>query len=135
LEAFDPEYMELNILYWASHGYIRWGGQGRHGIIDWYKNGEMNVIVKLTVKICMESEVYVQLPIHPIQMRLGLVLTRKKFVFPLPVMLLSLGSDRPNHSNIFCVHQFFPEHYKLLHCEIHNTITVISVPLYACTMV
>jgi len=23
LETFDPEYMELNILYWASHGYIR----------------------------------------------------------------------------------------------------------------
>jgi hypothetical protein len=23
LETFDPEYMELNILYWSSHGYIR----------------------------------------------------------------------------------------------------------------
>jgi hypothetical protein len=23
LETFDPQYMEMNILYWASHGYIR----------------------------------------------------------------------------------------------------------------
>jgi hypothetical protein len=43
-------------------------------------------------------------------------------------MLPSVRCDTPNHSNIFSVHQFLPEHYKLLHCEIWNTVTIISVP-------
>jgi len=32
LETFDPEYMELNILYWASHGYISLGDKDGRGV-------------------------------------------------------------------------------------------------------
>lgn len=68
----------------------------------------MNVTVKLTVKFYVESEVYIQLSIHRIQMKLGLLLTRSLFL-PFPIMLPSFGYDRPNHISIFSVHQFLPE--------------------------
>jgi hypothetical protein len=74
----------------------------------WYRNREMNVTVKLTVKFYVESEVYIQLSIHRIQMKLGLLLTRSLFL-PFPIMLPSFGYDRPNHISIFSVHQFLPE--------------------------
>jgi len=59
-----------------------------------YRNGQTNVIVKLTVKFYMEWEVYIQLPIHPVQMRLGLFLTRHLF-FPCQWCYRPLGVTDP----------------------------------------